>query len=105
MSVYQGQTVYPQILDSSSLQRTGLLSLVCVPGMIIHKCQKYDSVEFSKSRALYDSRYRIDDSLEDSDGSINFDMSDDFEDDDDPFLARNRIIQVAMDEFQDERIV
>ena len=45
MSVNHGQTVYPQILSSLSLYKTGLLSLICVPGLIIHNWEKYSIVE------------------------------------------------------------
>ena len=45
MSVNHGQTVYPQILEDMTLRKTGLLKMVCVPGLIIYKGEKYNLVE------------------------------------------------------------
>ncbi|KAL6716131.1 hypothetical protein ACLMJK_005697 [Lecanora helva] len=101
MSVHQGQTIYPQILNSLSLHKIGLLSLICVQGLIIYKGEKYDYVEVSEKLNLYPSGRRRSQDLNTSDEVI--DSDDDFNDD--PLLARNRIIQEARDEYQDSKII
>ena len=45
MSAHNGQTIYPQILSSLTLQKYGCLSLVCVPGLIIYQREKYSLVQ------------------------------------------------------------
>ena len=103
MSVHQGQTIYPQVLSSLTLQKTGLLSLICVPGLIMHKGEKYRTVEVSERVTRYYTGSRKDEGP----GTSGDDDASDSEDanDEDPLLARNRNIKTAHDEYQDSRTV
>lgn len=58
MSAYHGQTIYPQVLGSLTLRRNGCLSLVCVPGVIIHQREKYSLVQdFSRYPSEWNEPY------------------------------------------------
>ena len=103
MSVHQGQTVYPQILGSLTLQKTGLLSLICVPGLIIHQGEKYNFVEVSE-RATFDYTGSQKDEDMEMSGDDDASESDD-KNDRDPVLARNRIVETAHNEYQDCKTV
>lgn len=99
MSFQQGQTICPQILGNLTLQKTGLLSFLCVPGLIIHRGEKYSSVEVSESVYLFhDGSRRLDD-FEDLEG-----MLDDDEDEniDPSSLQSDELnLQTASDMFED----
>ncbi|KAL8948743.1 MAG: hypothetical protein Q9222_005096 [Ikaeria aurantiellina] len=57
MSSRYDQTVYPQIFSTQELQREGILTLECVPGVLIWNEQQYNYVRISEDLILRASDY------------------------------------------------
>ena len=102
MSVHHGQTVYPQILSSMTLQKTGLLNLICVPGSIIYNGEIYSLVEIPQRLHIRCDGSHYDELSEESDASD----GDDCDIDIDAFSlpVEDQIIQTAHDEYKGETV-